>query len=674
MLILATTSAAAPVDQESAWFQASSFALTHLPGKTVSTKKTPIRADGQATYIQQATPYYIFELDGGEGGFVIVSGDDRTEPILGYSDNGCPDTDGMPSNLQALLDEYAIAISRLDSISKQSPDRPFNGIEYQTFDSIGPLLTTKWHQNSPYSILCPRINKESCLTGCVATAMAQIMNHHKWPARTTRTIPAYTSNYEGVILDLDSIPVTPIDWNNMRDVYSRFTRSRSDTAVANLMMLCGHASRMGYGTESSGAFETICTSAFTRFFGYDEQTVNLLARQNYNYADWRRIIYTELAGNRPVLYCGEGSPGGHAFVCDGYKGNEDFFHINWGWGGYCDGYFRLTLLDPYNKESTDIYSGFGSRQTAIIGIQPDYSGTNRQTEWNEIMEIQEMSVLENKYTYYREGSNIHFPPFSVMYSCYSYYKPNDICKGFSLIDAGGNTVQTFDDPLVQNLYLEFGWYTLPEEACPITVRSSLPDGTYRLVATSRVSGTDRTIPDERSNNIFIELEICGDTLNILTRNQAHNLLLNSHTIEGGLLTDSTQTVTLHFASNGYDFHREISYLVDDYYESGNIGFLELGAEKSAIMKFTYRTSTPGPHTFTFIAGSNYTPIASFTAVFSKKKSDDPTVVGETLIGQGDIIQSDDAVYDLNGNTVGTVSQLPSLPHGIYIAKGVKVLK
>lgn len=668
MLLISVSVTAAPVDVENAWLKAAEYAKIHMAGKTLGAiKRTPLRTDWQNSGTETVQPYYIFTIESGNGGFVIVSGDDRTEPILGFSDEGGLNPENLPENMKAFLDEYACAIRHLDSIKKQSPVVQFPVNKYQSFDPIEPLLTTNWDQISPYNHFCPIIDNQHCLTGCLATAMAQIMNYYKWPAVTSRTIPAYTT--PGLELYVDSVPVTTIDWDNIQDNYSKFTKSRSDTAVANLMMLCGRSVSMEYALDGSGAYNYVAMNAFPKYFSYNERTLSLIARRLYKYSDWQRIIYAELSEKRPVLYGGSGTHGGHAFICDGYKGEEDFFHINWGWSGHGNGYFRLNLANPYSKDA----EGFGDGQAAFIGIIPDYDHENKQTMWNEYFAVKDISVLENNYTYIRTGNSDHFPPFSVVYNTQNISdKPYCSILGFKLLDADCQTVQTFYDPLTENVSLDYGWYTLPEEACQIAISSNLPDGIYRLVATSHTTDTDEMIPDILSDHIFIELSIREDTLNILTRNPAYNLILNNYTVDGGLLTDSTQTITLFFECNGYDYHDEIR--VDDEYDHWIPGFVELEAGESTAIMFNCTTSVPGPHTFTVHSSLNFTPIGTFTLSFSNEDPYDPSAVGGTLIGNDGNTKQDGVVYDLKGNLMGTPSQLPSLPQGIYISGGTKIVR
>ena len=325
------------------------------------------------TPAQQVCGLYVFNV-ADEGGYVIVSNDDRTIPVLGYSDNGHLDPDDMPDNMKAWLQGYAREIECLDDISGiATTDVPAKVGNHAT-TTLGPLVTTQWSQHAPYSDRCPRESSSGkrCFTGCVATAMAQVMNYHKWPESPTTEIPGY--DWSEYIDTQDPLPVITFDWDNMKDTYTGKEPIEDPTAIAvsTLMRYCGQSVRMQYGTSSSGAYSKDVAPALETYFGYNE-SAQYLVRSYYSYANWTDLIYNELEQRRPVIYNAmTRDAGGHAFVCDGYmyEGGEDLFHINWGWGGALDGYFVLSVLNANENMVFDLNQG------AIVGIQkPDDTGT-----------------------------------------------------------------------------------------------------------------------------------------------------------------------------------------------------------------------------------------------------------------------------------------------------------
>ena len=350
------------VSEKQALQLAQQFVNSHNTRKSAPT----VAAAGQVSGL------YLFNVSNG-GGFVVVSNDDATiTPILGYGERGSIDIKNLPDNMRAWLQDYANEIAWMQTHGSTKPASKASrraGSHAQT--AIAPLLTTTWDQGAPYNNLCP----DGCVTGCVATAMAQVMfytetvTHQNATTTTTAEIPGYTTNKN---YTLDAIPAgTSINWSNMTPTYGNSSTEAQEQAVAELMKYCGYAVKMNYG-PSSGAYTYDIVPALKNYFGYAE-TVTYLMRSFYTYADWTDLIYHELSQGRPVLYAGQSSDSGHEFVCDGYKYEDgnDLFHINWGWGGTSDGYFVLSALNPDEQgiggsSSTD---GYHYGQEAVVGIQ-----------------------------------------------------------------------------------------------------------------------------------------------------------------------------------------------------------------------------------------------------------------------------------------------------------------
>lgn len=320
---------------------------------------------------------YVFNAERNQG-FVIVSNDDRTMPILGYSETGNLDPDNMPCNMRAWLQGYADEIAWLDEHNVQLTGVADSRRASAVKTPIAPLVKTHWNQDAPYNNQCPYYKNEGssysynttggegyqhCATGCVATAMAQVMYHNQWPTDATTAIPAYT--WEEISLEL---PATTFDWANMLLSYGGGASDEQKTAVATLMQYCGYSLQMSYG-ESSSAYTSSIADALQSYFDYAETTA-YVQRCEYTYANWIELIYNELKQGRAVVYRGTSAGGGHSFVCDGYQG-EDFFHFNWGWGGTSDDYFKLSATNPYEQGigGSSSNEGFVYDQGAVVGIQ-----------------------------------------------------------------------------------------------------------------------------------------------------------------------------------------------------------------------------------------------------------------------------------------------------------------
>lgn len=313
-----------------------------------------------------APSYYVFNVGQNEG-YIIAAADDRIPAVLGYSDCGAIDPDNMPANMKAWLRGYDDQIEYLNSHPEAAaPRRTVAG------EAIDPLLgPIEWDQDSPYNDLCPLDDDTHSLTGCVATAMAQLMYFWKHPDATTDVIPDYIS--EDRKFQMPEIPAkTSIDWENMLPKYKGNETETQKQAVANLMLLCGTSVQMNYTKDFSGAWGGDVAIALRSYFDYDLATTFEL-HENYRAAVWNQMVYDELKAGRPVYYDGDSSGSGHAFVVDGY-GGDDYFHVNWGWGGSSNDYFLLSILDPKNNSgagATQSADGYSMGQGAIFGMQPN---------------------------------------------------------------------------------------------------------------------------------------------------------------------------------------------------------------------------------------------------------------------------------------------------------------
>jgi len=282
-------------------------------------------------------PYYAFNL---EQGYVIVSGDDEMTELVGYAENGFFDAENVPPQMQLWLDGYAEYVAAVQSGKAKArkillSDSPSVVVE--------PLVSTKWNQDAPFNNFAPEYtddnnNTQRCATGCAATAMAQIMKFHNWPEQG---VGHYSYEHQSFGTISSDFSEHVYDWTNMIDRYNNgeYSNVQAD-AVALLMKDCGVSLNMNYGPVSGASIYSY-TPAFKNYFRYSSRTVN---RSGCETAEFTRIITDELQEGRPIIYCGTGKDGGHAFVVDGYDTNY-FLHVNWGWGGYSDGYFDMNYMD-----------------------------------------------------------------------------------------------------------------------------------------------------------------------------------------------------------------------------------------------------------------------------------------------------------------------------------------
>lgn len=364
LCVIAMGMYANPITREQARQKAVQF-LTDKKGKR---SLKAVMSPGKLAPKTEMESYYVFDR-GNDEGYVIVSGDDETYTILGYTDQGSFDYSTLPPNMKEWLDDYASQIAAIQT-KKVSGRRA----SIATHPRVEPLVKSKWSQGYPYNLTCPEyFNDGRSVTGCVATAMAQLLyyNREKSVDETQAAMPAYDTwsahPTTGQHLHVEGIPEgSPIDWANMKDEYGS-ANDKQRKAVADLMHYCGVAVKMDYTNKSSGAQSNDAYQAFTKYFGYGS-SVKYVSDATDD-AQWDNIIYNEIQAQRPIYISGANSSGGHAFVCDGYDGNY-CYHINWGWGGTSDGYYLLTNLTPGQQGIGGSGDGYTAYREIIIGLEP----------------------------------------------------------------------------------------------------------------------------------------------------------------------------------------------------------------------------------------------------------------------------------------------------------------
>lgn len=313
---------------------------------------------------------YVFNK-GEHDGFIIVAADDcvSTE-ILGFSDSGEFNNDNAPTNFKWWLEQYQREIDYAikNGLNSTASIQPFA-------TSVSPLLgNISWDQGHPYNSLCPTLTNskgeaEHTVTGCVATATAQVMRYYKWPLNGQGS-NSYLWENGNKTLSMD-FSKSVYDWDNMTETYDNNSTSTQKNAVAKLMYDCGISCNMKYNLSEkggSGASGFDQVKGLYNYFGYD-QGMEHLTRNYYKLAEWNAIIINEINNKRPILYRGQGSGGGHAFIIDGYN-NDGYFHFNWGWGGNSNGYFVTTALNPGELGIGGGAGGYNYDQGMTIGIQP----------------------------------------------------------------------------------------------------------------------------------------------------------------------------------------------------------------------------------------------------------------------------------------------------------------
>lgn len=310
---------------------------------------------------------YVFTGPDGNG-FMMLSAESNTQATLGYDGTSPFNPDDLPPGLAWWIDHY---IEEIGKVRQEAIIRPQEIVAREDRVNIPPRLTTAWSQDSPYNITCPKIDGVPALTGCVATAMAQVMKYHRTPAEYATGNTVFTSN--GSLIGFDFSKVK-FDWDNMLDTYKdgNYTPAQAD-AVARLMEACGMAVHMQYTPEGSGASTALVATALPKYFGYDG-TVHAEFQAYYGAEEWESLLYTQIRDYGPVQFAGQSDFVGHSFVCDGYN-TTGHFHFNWGWNGLCDGYFALNCLEPTAPGVEDVTSGYNLNNYIIANVRPATAGS-----------------------------------------------------------------------------------------------------------------------------------------------------------------------------------------------------------------------------------------------------------------------------------------------------------
>lgn len=303
--------------------------------------------------IDSTAYYYVYNI-GDNQGFIIVSGDDRTKPILGYSDEGVFSSENMPEHIKEFMNNYKTQIKAIMQRNDTTAIQKVMKVVASNDSAVAPLITTKWGQDAPYNSKIPIIAP----TGCVATSMAQVMNYYKWPIKG---ISSLSYKYNGKTYSAN-FANTSYDWANMLNEYSSTsdTTSISSKAIATLMYHCGVSVKMQYDQNESGTYNTDITNALIQYFGYDKN-IKYVAYDTTKYtpSQWKYRIKLEINDKRPVIIGGEDETEGHSYIADGYD-KYNFIHLNWGWDGMYNGYYEIDPIDA---------STYFKPTSMIIGIK-----------------------------------------------------------------------------------------------------------------------------------------------------------------------------------------------------------------------------------------------------------------------------------------------------------------
>ena len=522
-MLLSGSAIAAPVDATSAKEKAAAFLKKQAQHSTNSRRAAALR-NPQLTEAQAfGNALHVFNV-GGDNGFVIVSGDDRTEEILGYVDGGTFDYNNIPDNMRFWLQMYADQINSLGNSKVQKAPRR------EAKPTIEKLMTTKWDQNGSYrSMLFDDVTdqnilyyKEKVLTGCVATAMAQVLyneaknykaKYNKWPEFQTNEIPAYSPE-EGSLVGytLPALPPFTFDWDNMVDNYSGIINPNvteiQEAAVGKLMQYCGRAVKMEY-SDVSGALVIDVPPAMSQYLNMNP-FVQSVDRAYFNSQDWEDLLYNEFAHGRAVVYGStvgtSYSSEGHCFVLDGYK--DGLFHVNWGWGlneainnAVYDGFFSLSVMKPGGGGSGSASDPTGAEykynQQAVINISYE-----KPAEVNASLNF-----------YWKSKSSVYTSTiYGSAFGTYNVFgMPMSFDGGWAIRNADGTLEflhQDYDNVEFGSIQVKDG---ITSYMSDLGIASK-PDGDYDLVHVSRVTGTDTWFADNGTDKNYITATVASGSV------------------------------------------------------------------------------------------------------------------------------------------------------------------
>lgn len=658
LIAFALTSSAAPRSAEDALAIARQFVNRTPAFSTVRNARLQlsqsIAAHAKSLNGSVSTPsFYIINIEEGNG-FVVVSGDDRFHPVLGYSHSGnVNQMEELPDGLQYWLSFLSSEMEAAISAGYQAPEK---AAPSSYSESVAPLLTTKWDQSKPYNLKIPNY-----ATGCVATGTAQVMNYWKYPqhgigSHTNAYFPQYSADFAN----------TTYDWANMKDTYGgKYDTPAQNDAVATLMYHIGVATDMRWGspTEGSATPNMYAGYALINFFGYNK---NLYAEQRdcLSLGAWKALLIQQLQTGHPLCYAGMsgGSGAGHFFVLDGYDAELDLFHINWGWSGGLDGYYSITSLEP---GIGGVGAGLGSYnydQQIFVNVQPtetdEYvahfdaevvSPANSNNKKDVV--ITTMGISNNSFDF--KGC-----PGLAIYNVDGTF--NAFIASYTNFPAGFNPGHYIKDALSFNMNL-----------------SSVADGTYTVcLATQHENYPDKVFPIRAhyNNSTYFTMNVSGNSVTFDKESQSYYLsdqtdpvIVNSP--EAGTLYEnvtSSFTITVKNTGNKM-FYDEVGVCIKKSRDSNPQYItvpcmLQPGEEKTITLSGKV-LRTPGNYNLFTCYGDD--------GQYSALDRSIPVVVKDeaSAIESPAVDAAQAPIYTLSGLRI---SSHASLKKGVYIQNGKKL--
>lgn len=520
--------------------QARQKAVAFMTGKattrganTLTRVYLPLQTKSASWSVSDA-PIYVYNLEG--GGYVIVSGDDRTADILGFSEKGSLDANRLPANMKSWLQSY---VRKIESIPASAMPRRKAITRSAAKTAIATKLKTEWGQDYPYNLHTPDLRikwnlKDTTVhaaTGCVATAMGMIMNYYRYPSKLFKALPGYEGTSDIPVLDSDTgeqdtvknvkwktediAANTTIDWSNIKDKYNQKSKDIEIEAVARLMQYCGSAVDMAYGLESSTDNGSMM-KGLSEVFGYND--VYMLNDFEYDDQGWVDAVYHEMSKAGPVLFGGQTpTQGGHQFILDGYeaKDGKDYFWANWGWDGDANGYMLLSVMEPgwiINDEGEA--EGFIENQDLLCGLGDDGKGFT--TIPNNLFYAYEMELGEEDKQYSRSSESEAFgvTDYFVRFGNIHLLEQTLQCS-VGVYDASNNLVGLTKMSDEKGKALEFMYYTYVEpdetkKGDSFPIGKGLGDGVYTVKLICAEPNTDDWVSMQNAETLALKMTVSGN--------------------------------------------------------------------------------------------------------------------------------------------------------------------
>lgn len=606
LLILApTTIFAAPVSKQ----QAKKNAMAFLSSATTKgMKKAKATTTGQQLVpVDSTDAYYIFNLKG-QSGFVVASGSDKTQPVLGYADDGNFDPRHVPEALRGWLSQLQTGVKMAEKgeLPRRTTSTRQMARKSYTKNAIPVMVQTHWNQGEPYNGLTPPYTNdqkekvEHSATGCVATAMAQIMKYWNHPAKSP-ALPSYSTSWgnDGQ-RTIEGLPEAEFNWGAMLNDYNDNSPKESQDAVAMLMRYVGQSIYMGYGA-SSGAGVGNPVPALRNYFDYNPN-LYYASHDQFTYQEWEDLIYEELKAGRPVLMNGDNyeRTGGHEWVCDGYDGNG-YFHMNWGWGGMSDGYFALTIMVPSAQGigGSTASDGFSMGQGIVVGLEP--AGRTKADDKEARLTLTELSSTKTHYT--RTDATTSFLTQIKQKLQNDMGMPYNFDAKFTVYNENGEVMQETTGGM-SNLYIaQQGTIT---RTVSIMFGRNLPDGTYYLKGRSKAHDATEWLNNTNVDEVYIKAVISNGTdldLNFVPAMTIPvDIHVNSIELEGNMTVDSKQKVKVNFTNNGGEYYSDTYLFVDNTRVSGNTICIPEG--KTMDVYYSYTPKATGAHSVVLTTSTN----------------------------------------------------------------------